>query len=261
VLVGVGWHLAAYGDVPFRKTHRMAGGNSTVGIASDWVGRHGGRVGRFQSWEQIGEALPPNAVPLVHGSFPHLGLGRQSVTDATSSPGLQFGINYGRWGSEAAILENLKKLGVTHLIVYSGSEQTDSVTGEALFLGLATQVTEKKSMHGYTIGELPDKAREIGEGILYVGCGHLYESGLYTLEALKAPIAAWYHPWPEATPVTKVEGNDWRPLLPRASFVALEGDCNLGDPPASEFTFMNEQVGFPRKLRHFVRTSGQAQGW
>src|SRR4029079_13520839 len=66
VLVGAGWHLAAYGDVPFRKTHRMASGNSTVGIASDWLGRHGGRVGRFQSWEQIGEALPPNAVPLVH---------------------------------------------------------------------------------------------------------------------------------------------------------------------------------------------------
>lgn len=257
VLAAAAWHLAAFADMPFRKTHRMANRESTVSVASEYLNRHGGRVGRLAAWEAIGQALPPSAVPLVHGSFPHLGLGRQSATDVT---GLQFGINYGRWGSQKEIHAQLRKMGVTHLIWNPGCEQSDSVTGEALFLGLATQVTEKKALHGYSVGELPQEPREIGEGILYVGCANLFESGLYTLEALKVPVPPWFHPWPKVQPVAKVQG-DWRALLPRASYVALEADCNLGDPPVTEFTWMNDQMGFPRKLRHFVRTAGQAQGW
>jgi hypothetical protein len=257
VLAATCWHLAAFGDMPFRKTHRTAGRGSTVSLASEHINSHGGRSGKLAAWEQIGAALPPAAKPLVHGTFPHLGLGRQSLTDVT---GLQFGISYGRWGSQTKILEQLKKMGATHLIWNPGCEQSDSVTGEALFLGLATQVTEKKAMHGYSIGELPEEAREIGEGILYVGCAELFPTGLYTLEALKVPVPPWWHPWPKVAPVEKVDNTAWRILLPRASYVAVEGDCNLGDP-GPDFTFMNEQIGFPRKLRHFVRTAGKTQGW
>ncbi len=252
----IAYHLAAFADMPFRKTHRMAGGESTVGVAANFLARHGTRAEKFVGWEKIGDSLPPSAVPLVHSIFPHLGMKRQSVTDIT---GLQYGINYGRWGSQKEILRHLRLMGVTHAILNPGSEQSDSVTGEALFLGLVVQSPDKQVISGFRVYELPPVAHEIGEGILYVGCGNLYKSGLYTLEALKAPIPPWFHPFPVPPIVAAVEG-DWHTLLPRASYVALEADCGLGDPPA-EFTFMSEQAGWPKRLRHFVRTSGQAEGW
>ncbi len=256
VLVAVAWHLVAFIDMPFRKTHRMAGRQSTVGIATEFLSNHGRKSARFSGWEQIGASLPPRAVPLVHGTFPHLGIGRQSATDVTAH---QFGINYGRWGSQKEILHQLRKMGITHLILNPGCEQSDSVTGEALFLGLASQTVEKTAMHGFTIGELPQQAREIGEGIVYVGCGQLYKSGLYTLDALKEPVPPWFHPFPQATPVEPAV--DWRTLLPRASYVAIEADCGQGHPPGGEFTLLNDMTGFPKRLRMFVRTAGAAQGW
>lgn len=256
VLVVVGWHVAAFGDTPFRKTHRMAGGESTLGVANDHLGRSPTRSTLLAMWESVGAELPPRALPLVHGVCPHLGLGRQSVTDV---PALQFGINYGRWGSVTAVLDRLRSMGVTHLIIDGVGERADSVSGEALFLGLASQLREAKTVHGYRIGELPDKATEPGEGIVYVGCGNAFASGLYTLEALAVPIPPWFHPWPQPPPIARAE-SDWRALLPRATYVALESDCNLGEP-GFPFIFMNPQVGIPRKLRHYVRTAGKAEGW
>jgi hypothetical protein len=252
----VGWHVPAFADMPFRKTHRMAGGQSTVGLAAEFLASHA-RSPRLARWEGVGKSLPPSAVPLVHGTAPHLGLGRQSLTDVT---GLQFGINYGRWGGERAVLEQLRKMGATHLVWGWSSEQSDSVTGEATFLGLASQVVEKQVVGGLNVGELPQEARDIGEGILYLGCNHLFENGLYTRAALTVPVPPWYHPFPHPEPVAKVEG-DWHALLSRASYVAIESACQLGDPPTAEFTYMNQQVGFPSSLNHWVRTAGQAQSW
>jgi hypothetical protein len=255
VALTVAYHLVVYGDVPFRKTHRMAGNQSIVGLFTNWVERGGqGRSARLASWEALGDQLPPTAKPLVHGIFPHLGLRRQSVTDVT---GLQFGINYGRWGSQNEILRQLKKMGVTHIIQNPGSEQSDSVSGEALFQGLATQLVEAKSVSGFNMGELPETARELRGGILYVGCANLFETGLYTIESLKVPVVPWYHPWPKVEPVERAPSGNWQSLLGKASYVAMEIDCN-GAPPGPEFTHMSDQVGFPRRLRHFVRTTGDA---
>lgn len=256
VLVAVCWNLAAYADMPFRRTHRMARHASTVGVAESYLAQPTERTAKLVRWETIAALLPPDAVPLVHGVYPHLGLGRQSVTDAI---GLQFGINYGRWGSIAEILRQLRLMGVTHLIWKPRTEQADSVSGEALFQGLVAQTVQRAEAGGFTVGDLPAQAREIGEGVLYLGCGNLFRSGLYTLEALKAPLTPPYQAFAAPPLAAPVEG-DWRALLPRASYVVAETDCQFSAPP-EDFTLLTEQAGGAKRLRFHVRTSGHAQGW
>jgi hypothetical protein len=253
VLLAAGYELIAFGDMPFRKTHRMNGGQSTVDIVANYLVRRGARSGHFGFWESVGAALPPNAKLLVHGVSPTLGLGLQTVTDVIP---LQLGINYGRWGSESEILSHLRKMGVTHVAMERGKEQSDSVSGEALFDSLFQQLRDKKPFGGVVVGELPDTAKNVGGGVLYIGCGSMFRTGLYTLEALKVPITPWYHPLPNPEPLAETQG-DWHSLLPRAAYVVRESDCAQPDPPGSEFTFVNEQPGWPKKLRHFVRTAGR----
>jgi hypothetical protein len=257
VLTVVGYHLIAFADMPFRKTHRMAGGNSTVGVAIEYVARGGGPTGSLQRWQAIGAALPKNAVPVVHGINPHLGLGRQSLTDVV---GLQYGINYGRWGTVPEVYRRLREMGATHLAWGGVPMQPDSVTGEALFYGLASLTVERQQVGGMSLGELPTEPPvSLGDGLLYQGCGEMYASGLYALAQLVEPTRPMYHPFPSVTPRLAVNPASVPPeTWTSVTYVVQETGCAPVMPPGPEFTLMGAHDGFPKQLRYFVRTVGVA---
>lgn len=244
--------LSAYGDVPFRRTHRIARRSSPVENGGDFIARRGPGGGRLKIWKEISAALPPAAKPLVHGIEPHLGLQRISVTDCV---GLQFGINYARWGSVAAAWKQLRAMGVTHLIWSGNVEQPDSVTGEAIFMALAKSTVNRQVLHGLHIGELPDTAAppEPGTHIVYVGCNHQWKSGVYPLITLAQPLPALNYPWPELTPYEPLVLDQWTAAAaePRVGWVVQEESCKLPPPPG--FTFIGMQGALPANLRYFVR--------
>lgn len=248
----VGLHAVAFFDVPFRRTHRI-GGSSATERSIDYLVRTGEKYKPYPFWD--GVALPPRAVPLVHGVSPMLGIGRQSVTDV---PGLQFGLNYGRLGSVPAIHQRLRSMGVTHVLWQAKAEQPDSIAGEALFAGLASTTVNRKQHKGWWIGELPaepETGSPVGDGLLYVGCASIVETGLYKLSDLAEPMReqwAWVK-WPKP----RATAADWKTLLPRATFVVQEEGCGLNGP--GDFAQYGTQTGHHRELRYYVRSTGRAE--
>ena len=248
VASAVGLLLAAYADVPFRHTHRMSRGKSPAENGADLIARRGGKSPQLARWVAVGESLPLNAVPMVHGTTPHLGLGRQSRTDCV---GLQFGVNYGRWGSVPEVYRHLRAMGVTHLIWPSATDQADSVAGEILFHQMARATVNRTGVHGYAIGELPLEApAAVPTDVLYLGCSGAYPTGLYELSALAEPIPPRWHPWPKVKP--KALAENWRELLPKASALSIEEGCDFPGP-YDGFEYAATQGGIPRRLSHYLR--------
>jgi hypothetical protein len=245
--------LAAYADIPFRHTHRMNRGSSTVDNADHFISQRGPGNGRMATFRAVSDALPPMAKPLVHGSIPPLGLQRQSVTDV---PGLQFGVNYGRWGSVAQVWRSLRSMGVTHLVWIDEAEQADSIAGEALFQALAMKTESQRVVDGIMLGELPDEApAEPGTHIVYVGCNHLWRTGVYPLNVLARPIPPADFEWPELSPYEPLSNQNWSSATgdPRVGWVVQEASCGLRAPQG--FVAHGGARGSPQTLRFFVRAS------
>ncbi len=259
VLVVVGAHLAAFGDVPFRRTHGMNGRRSPIESSLEYIALKGHRGWSVGDWLDMAKSLPPRAMPVVHGVRAPLGMGRQSIADFVT---LQFGLDYGRQGSASGAWEKLRQLGGTHLVWGSASTQFESVAGEAFFYGIASRTTERRNYGTYYVGELPmQPPDELGEGILYLGCA-LYEPGLYKAAALAEPLAPFDYPYPTAVPTQRVTTADWQAQLPRATYVVMENACGFDQPMPPEFERQGDQLELPKKtLTYFVRRSGSAQGW
>lgn len=248
VLIATGLMLVAYGDVPFRHTHRMWRRSSPVDNTDDYLSRQGVSV-RYNTWKLVGAELPPQAKPLVHGIVPHLGLPRASVTDCV---GLQFGINYGRWGSVGEAYRQLRAMGVTHLLWTGDFEQPDSVSGEAIFGGLAAATVNQRVVEGIHLGELPAEApTEPGTKLVYVDCTHQWPSGLYSLPVLVEPLPPVGAPWPSVVPERALTRENWASALtdPEVAFVALEESCVLPAPAG----FIPMGIARPTNVRFFVR--------
>lgn len=255
VLAAVGYHLVSFGDMPLRKTHRMAGKDSTLGIAARWLAAKGERSGALVSWEKVGASLPPRAKVLLHGVVPALGLGRQSVTDVI---GLTFGINYGRWGSLREVHARLRKMGVTHLLWDGRVEQYDSIAGEALFAALAFKSQALPSVSGHYLAELADPPPlELSDRVLYLGCAKQVPTGLYRLPQLAFPLPPSETAFPKLEPIASADASSWQALQARASYLVKEEGCTF-EAPSSEFTQRSQAANFGRERVYFVRASGVA---
>lgn len=243
--------LSAYADVPFRQTHRIWRHSSPVENAGEFIAKRGPGGIRLKMWAEIGAALPPSAKPLVHGVETHLGLPRQTVTDCT---GLQFGINYGRWGSVAEVWRRLRKMGVTHVIWSGDVEQADSISGEALIMALAKSTVQQQVVRGLHLGELPASAppAEPGTHILYLGCSDHWKTGVYHLSTLAAPLPPAHYPWPTLSPFEAATLENWQSVATdeRIGWVAIEEKCKL--PPPAGYVNMGTALQ-PDKVRYFVR--------
>jgi hypothetical protein len=247
--------LQIYGDLPFRRTSRTNGRRSPVEAGVDALARPNANASVVDLWAPVNSMLPPDAVVLLHGIEPGLGLERQSVTDI---PGLQFGLDFGRLGSVPALWRKLREVGVTHVLWPIETEQLDSLTGESLYRALTTRLVGTKTIGPWLIGELPPEAPpDAGNGLLYVGCSGLYKTGLYTLADLAQPVPNWPTQFPEVTP--RAEAPDWRTLLPNAAAVVIEDGCAPATPPSPDFVATGIQRAPKRAWRHFNRTVGTPQ--
>lgn len=222
--------VVAAGDIPFLPTHRMNGRAAPLHAAMSFIGRGPAertmeRYKPYKEWVEVGAALPPKAKVLLHQGFVHLGIGRETLTD---TPGIQYGLNYGRLGSIGAIHARLKELNVTHLGWTEFLEQPDSVAGELLFRSVAqTATAERQAVRGWNLAELADTAPpEPTGGVFYWGCGGAFTSGLYELADLAAPpspsdtIPSWHLPRVATQPLPA--------LLDNASYAVLEEACPGG---------------------------------
>ena len=256
VTVTVVAQLMVFGDLPFRRSHRMNGQRSPVEAGLEVLSHPRGSSGPADGWAEMNRALPPTAVPVIHGVDLALGLERQSLTDVS---GLQFGLNYGRLGSVAAVYRQLRELGATHVIWTFAGEQLDSLAGEALFRALTQTLTGHRIIGHRAMGELPATPPEdSGSGMLYVGCEGLFPTGLYTVSDLALPLPNWPLAFPSATP--RKTAGDWHTLLPHATYVVLEERCGeLPLPP--EFRPTGVQRAPSRGWRHFLRVQGNELPW
>lgn len=250
----VGLQVVGAGDAPFAPTHRLGPKTAPLSRAVTFLGRglaeeNAARFTLFKEWEELGAQLPPKATLLVHGIHPTLGLNRVTLTDA---PGIQYGLSYGTLGSVRAIYQRLQELGVTHVGTVDVVSQPDSVEGELLFRALfATATAERKSLHGWILAELaPAAPPEPAHRVLYLGCGNSYETGLYRLEDLNAPVVpsnqdqVWKAAHEEGAP---------QELLARANYVVVEEGC---PPPVSTepaFQYAGKQDLGPIKRLYYLR--------
>jgi hypothetical protein len=239
--------VAAFGDVPLRRTHRMNGHRSPLEAGLDYLAEGTPNPPRQDSWRELAAPLPEHALVLVHGNWPVLGFPRQTMTDTT---GLQFGINYGRWGSVTQTVRELRRMGATHIAWTAQSEQLDSVAGEAILWGTVAATIKRSGVGAWSVGELAAPTAEPSDRLLYVGCGAAYPTGLYALAALAEPIPTRWAAWPQVTPLRA--SSDWHALLDEAQYLVIEDGCGDTTAPMG-FSAMGQQGGGPRLLRYFVR--------
>lgn len=253
----VGLQLVGAGDAPFAPTHRTNGKVSPLGRAISFLGRgiaeeNDARFRLFKELEEIGAALPPKAVLLVHSSQATLGLNRVTVTDA---PGIQYGLDYAALGSVRAVHARLAEMGVTHVTSVDNVAQADSVAGELLFRALMLTATEpdRKLVHAWTLAELvAEPPVEPSHRVLYLGCGGSYASGLYELTDLSSPVTP-----SSVDPVLPPPRETGEPLtlLPKVNYVVQEDGCPAALSIDQSLQYAGRQQGAGVTRAYYLRRS------
>lgn len=188
-------------------------------------------MGSFAGWQQIGAAIPKGSKVIVHEVHLHTGLGHPSVSDW---PRTQTGISYGRFESPAAMLEGLRRMGVTHIVWNHEHRSDDSVAGNLRFYEFVTKYTEPKAVAGMYVSALPKSApgKTPSEPLVaFLGCEDKYEPGLYPLSAMTRPNPRGnaYPPYPKPIRPYREPG-DADALANEAQYVVYGAKCNLARP-------------------------------
>ncbi len=184
----VGSQVVWGADAPFNPEHRaIIESHSQLKaaidrIASNFTHDYARRINAFGDMVDLGNAVPSNAKVLIHHVTLHLGLQRASVTDA---PLWQGGISYSRFVSPAALDDELRSLGVTHIAVMKNlNDEDDSVAGDIVFFDYVLHFARGLPSAGrWTLVELsalrpPD--RPYGD-LLWLGCDPRFEAGTYAI--------------------------------------------------------------------------------
>jgi hypothetical protein len=237
VLVGV--QIVWGGDVYFLPTHAMIGGspvNTTVNLlSSGYRKEYRERFRRLGPTYEVGQRLPPGAKVLLHESHITLGLGAAVVSDWG---GWQGGISYGRMGSPRGMYQQLRALGVTHLVWAPGSsKEWDSLAGDLLFHDFVTRFADgPQPVGGVTLAAMPERPpADAGwnDQVLYLGCPGRYAPGLYRLDQLTVPqIAPGSAPYP--APLTPLSPARPEEQWARAGYVVLEAGCHAMPPAVAD---------------------------
>jgi hypothetical protein len=222
VLALIGFQVIWGSDTPFIRSHNQLGMDSPVRHVAQFLAsgheRRGGRLQLFQPMPAIGKLIPEGSVVLTHDTLLILGMDRNWVSDQNQSV-----ISYGVLATPRAIHEQLRALGVTHLVWPDASVGVDSMAGDLAFYGYAIRYTKDQKRHaGYTIGTLPTeppKASLRDPEVAYYGCQQAYSKGWYNLSGLTRRLPGMKH--------ARGRGSlrDTAAVNARADFVVVERDC------------------------------------
>lgn len=129
--------------------------------------------------------LPADARVLLHENNPRLGLWRPILSDIA---GWQFALRYELFATPGALDDKLRELGVTHLVSRAKKSRGIDCLGADLrfFDYLEHEATALKRSGDLTLYAMPTArpSDEAGDSVAYLGCGKLYDRGLYKLSDL-----------------------------------------------------------------------------
>lgn len=228
-------------ETMFWPTHQMTG-KSGIALANDFFGRtlrkdFDSRTKPFEDLAQIGRSIPKGSKLLIHVDHPRLGIGVQTVSDAYR---VQYGISYGYLESSIVVHRLLRQAGVTHVLwtpelIYA--EQT--VASELMFHSYVTRHLVNRVQFGSRVlGELPpEEPPDDGRTVLYYGCDHAYQNGLYDIADLRATPERIRRPGQKVIPPrprVRIREANLDALVQQASHAVLNRQC-AGAPALEEF--------------------------
>lgn len=216
--------LLAAADGAVLPSHRAHGEAPLVrGLRALGAGFKGTReehLRDFRAFSLLGEALPRDALVLLHRNVIHLGINRRVMTDTVPHA---LGLDYASLGTPQRIRERLVSLGVTHVGMTDAPDQ-DSLAGELLFRSFAASMTRPLAdVAGWRLFEIgPPVAAAPVPAVLVAGCGAPLADGLYRLSALAAPV-----PPVGVAPASPVPLTTGPPatLFSQAGYVVLDPRC------------------------------------
>lgn len=219
-------------DVPFITTHNLIGDSPLRFVAKFLASGFEGVRNRLRVYEpmpSIGEAVPKDAVLMVHDAILVLGTDRNWVADLH-----QCRISYGLLVNPKAIDAELKDLKVTHLAWPNSTIYRDTVAGDLAFMNYAVNYTkEKKYVANFTVAALPDKAPADDRAdydVAYFGCGNPYQAGMYHLSQLRLPVI---DPGRRPRPLSRLPRNE--EAMKQADFLVIERRCHADVHPDATF--------------------------
>ncbi len=167
--------------------------------------------------------LPATARVLLHEHNPRLGLFRSVVMDIA---GWQYSMRYELMASPAELYDRYRALGVTHVLTRTRkSRGFDSLGADLRFFDFVEQdATVVKRMGEFSLYAMPSE-RPSAEGpgsVAYLGCGRLYERGLYELSRLSVRDKQVKVRPPRAR---ASKTGDAAGLLPEAQFAVTDPGC------------------------------------
>jgi hypothetical protein len=249
----IGLQIVWGGDVPFIRTHAMAGsaiGRSLDLLESGYKKQYSERLAYEGDMVMLGRALPKDARLLLHENHAHLGLGVPSLTDWLT---YQFGISYGLQEGPPQVHGLLRSMGVTHVAWRpERSRGWDSLAGDLTFFDFVLNATgEKRRVGGHWLVALrpePPKPRPRST-VLVLSCA-LPKSGLYELSDLRAPsFGPERGRYPEPREVLALPARAPE-LAARAELLVNEPACAGGFIPAGAGFVLAARRGAPRGTRN-----------
>jgi len=229
-LLLVALQLAWGSDVPFFASHAMIGRSpfaEALDLASS--GHRGRRNERFDvlvHWKAMSDALPKDAVVMIHEEPMHLGIGHKIVTDV-----FQTGIDYTYHPSPDRMFDRFKALGITHFVVPAAdSRKFDSIGHDVVWSYFFKRyVARPKRYGGFYLARMPTERPnpdEFKDRVLLLGCDNPYASGLYTMEDLDYPEKVAMEVPPAREPLMRVpKGEDITPLYAQVDAVVHDPGC------------------------------------
>ena len=174
--------LAWGGDAPFYSSYDRLRSSLDL-IRTSYEGRAAGRLDGYRShYVAIGQALPKDAVVLLHGSHISLGIDRDVLLDWTGFQGL---IHYRHVRTPRELWDYYRSLGITHLLYAPGERPASSKQEEVLFHALAVEHGgAPRTFGGYRLVALSERPpAERPYRVLTLGLG-TYGDGLYEISKL-----------------------------------------------------------------------------
>jgi hypothetical protein len=256
------------GDVYFIATHAMT--KSPVDDVVRLLGQgykreYDQRFNTFDTYAQVGRAVPRGSRVLLHEIRTHTGIGVSSVNDIT---GWQGGISYGRQSGPNEMHALMQRLGVTHIVWDTNTSRSwDSLAGDMMFFDFATRrAINQRTLGRMTMVEVPPEPPgddDFVDTVAFLGCGKkTYPNGLYKLQDMRVPSVG-----PQRYPRPRVpgppRGATAEDLVASAAFVVVDPKCqSIPAEHKPDFTLVAKREGYEivkkTGLEIYLRTEGQA---
>jgi hypothetical protein len=218
------------GDLIFSGSDRLASGIRL--IRSSLEGRAATRFDDYRrSYREVGQALPGDALVLLHHTYITLGINRRILVDFA---GWQSLIDYRPMKTARDVYDRFTTLGVTHLIVAPGTTPADSKQEDAMFdTFVALYAKRLPDAGGFAVFEMPQVAPPMQQPYTVFTLGLVgYPDGIYDVADLErnewVPPAMQKFGWPRR-PLTRL--SDAKEML-AATDVAIIASSTPLDPDA-----------------------------